>query len=90
VGARYSRKAQARVALSVAARQLSDDARGLVLADDRGSGPGEIVERAAQLADQARAVLRRPYAEAGPATSGRCFRKARKTPSGGVGGSMRG
>jgi hypothetical protein len=59
MGAPYSRKAQARVALSVAARQVSDYARSLVLADDRGSGPGETVERAAQLVDQARAVLER-------------------------------
>jgi hypothetical protein len=59
VGARYSRKVQARIALSVAARLVSDHARGLVLADDRGSGAGEIVERAVQLVDQARGVLER-------------------------------
>jgi hypothetical protein len=55
----YGREAQARVALSVAAREVSDFARGLVPADDRGSGAGEIVERAAQLVDDARSVLER-------------------------------
>jgi hypothetical protein len=59
MGARYSHVAQARLALSVAAKEVSDEARGLVAADDRGSGAGEIVERAVQLADDARAVLDR-------------------------------
>jgi hypothetical protein len=57
--ARYGREARARVALSVAAREVSDFARSLVPADDRGSGPGEIVELAAQLVDEARSVLER-------------------------------
>jgi hypothetical protein len=57
--ARYSHRAQARLALSVAAKGVSDEARGLVSADDRGSGAGEIVERAVQLVDDARAVLDR-------------------------------
>jgi len=56
---RYGREAQARVALSAAAMQVSDYARGLVPADDRGSGAGEIVERAVQLLDDARNVLER-------------------------------
>jgi len=47
--ARCSHKAQARLALRAAAREVSDYARGLVSADDRGSGPGELVERAVQL-----------------------------------------
>jgi hypothetical protein len=55
----YGREAQARVALSVAAREVSDYARGLVPADDRGSGAGEVLERAAQLVDEARNVLER-------------------------------
>jgi acyl transferase domain-containing protein len=55
----YSRRTQARVALSVAAREVSDHARSLVPADDRGSGAGEIVERAAQLLDDVRGVLDR-------------------------------
>jgi hypothetical protein len=59
MGARYSHVAQARLALSVAAKAVSDEARGLVSADDRGSGAGEIVERAVQLVDDARAVLDR-------------------------------
>src|SRR5918995_4219233 len=59
MGARYSHAAQARLALSTAARRASDQARGLVSADDRGSGAGEIVERAVQLVDDARAVLDR-------------------------------
>jgi hypothetical protein len=59
MGVRYGRVAQARVALSVAAREVSDYARGLVPADDRGSGAGEIVERAAQLVEDARSVLER-------------------------------
>ena len=56
---RYSHKAQARLVLSTAAKELSDYARGLVSADDRHSGPGEIVERAVQLVDDARGVLER-------------------------------
>jgi|SRR5215207_6318849 len=59
MGARYSRKSQARIALSVAAREVSDEARGLVSADDRSSGVGEIVERAVQLVDRTRDVLER-------------------------------
>src|SRR6266704_6038762 len=59
MGGRYSRKSQARIALSVAAREVSDEARGLVPADDRGSGVGEIVERAVQLVDRTRDVLER-------------------------------
>jgi hypothetical protein len=59
MGARYSHAAQARLALSTAARGASDQARGLVSADDRDSGAGEIVERAAQLVDDARVVLER-------------------------------
>src|SRR6266566_6414634 len=55
----YSHKAQARVALSVAARQVSDAARSLVPTDDRESGVGELVERAAQLVNEVRAVLER-------------------------------
>jgi len=45
--------------VSAAAKELSDYARGLVPADDRGSGAGEIVERAAQLVDDARGLLDR-------------------------------
>ena len=56
---RYSHQARARLALSAAAKELSDYARGLVSADDRGSGPGEVVERAVQLVDDARGVLER-------------------------------
>jgi hypothetical protein len=59
MGARYSHAAQARLALSTAARGASDQARGLVSADDRDSGAGEIVERAVQLVDDARVVLER-------------------------------
>ncbi|HEU4346695.1 MAG TPA: hypothetical protein VFR35_02790 [Actinoplanes sp.] len=59
MGARYSHAVQARLALSAAAKGVSDEARGLVSADDRGSGAGEIVERAVQLVDDARAVLER-------------------------------
>ncbi len=59
MAARYSRKSQARIALSVAAREVSDEARGLVPADDRGSGVGEIVERVVQLVDHTRDVLER-------------------------------
>lgn len=59
MGAQYSHAAQARLALSAAARGVSDEARGLVSADDRGSGAGEIVERAVQLVDDARALLER-------------------------------
>src|ERR671913_1712584 len=59
MGARYSHAAQARLALSTAARGASDQARGLVSADDRDSGAGEIVEWAVQLVDDARVVLER-------------------------------
>ena len=59
MGAQYSHAAQARLALSAAAKGVSDEARGLVSTDDRGSGAGEIVERAVQLVDDARAVLER-------------------------------
>src|ERR671910_3024402 len=59
MGARYSHAARARLALSVAAKGVSDEARGLVSADDRGTGAGEIVEWAVQLVDDARAVLDR-------------------------------
>ncbi len=55
----YSHKAQARLALSAAAQRASDYARGLVPSDDRGSGAGEIVERAVQLVDDTREVLER-------------------------------
>jgi hypothetical protein len=56
---RYSHEARARLALSAAAKELSDYARGLVSADDRGTGPGEVVERAVQLVDDARGMLER-------------------------------
>jgi hypothetical protein len=59
MGVRYSHTARARLALSAAANGVSDEARGLVPADDRGSGAGEIVERAVQLVDDARVVLER-------------------------------
>ena len=59
MGARYSHAARARLALSVAAKGVSDEARGLVSADDRGTGAGEIVEWAVQLVDDARAVVDR-------------------------------
>jgi hypothetical protein len=59
MGPLYSHMTQARLALSAAAKGVSDQARGLVSADDRGSGAGEIVERAVQLVDDARAVLAR-------------------------------
>ena len=59
MGARYSHLTWARLALSAAAKGVSDQARGLVSADDRGSGAGEIIERAVQLVDDARAVRAR-------------------------------
>jgi len=59
MAARYSHATRARLALSVAAKGVSDEARGLVSADDRGTGAGEIVEWAVQLVDDARAVLDR-------------------------------
>lgn len=57
--ASYSHGAQARIALSASARQVSDGSRRLVSADDRNSGAGEIVEQAGQLVDDAHVLLDR-------------------------------